>query len=278
MVSDHSSHNDYESTTDSMPQWLIHDENYHPSSVKSSGLLKSEGIIVKLLDRLQAESSVSKNHRLHPVTYLVNLIVALFILSYTSLVYVVWGVGIIEAAMLITLPGGELLIKILKRSFWLLLLDALVYIPSFFLGTFNWLFLIKMFLILIASITYASSTSVFDFIIALKQLHVPNFMIFQFDIFVKHLHVLGMQLLQMLHAVECRTVGDSRSHRKLWSLIVGNLYLQMVELGKELFDALEARAFTGKYAYMVHKIKSTDILVLCADVLAIIAVIIIQIH
>ena len=47
MVSDHSSHNDYESTTDSMPQWLIHDENYHPNSVKNSGLkVRFQKIIV----------------------------------------------------------------------------------------------------------------------------------------------------------------------------------------------------------------------------------------
>lgn len=263
--------------TNGLPGWLASSENYEPSSVKSSGLLHSEKTIERLLQRLQTESSTATVHRLHPVTYLVSLLAALFILSYTSIAYVAWIVGIAEAVALIRLDGLTLA-KVLRRSFWLLLIDALVYVPSVFLGTFNWLFLIKMFLILIGSITYASSTSVFDFITALKQLHMPDFFVFQFDIFVKHLHVLGLQLLQMLHAVDCRTVGDSRGQRGLWSVLVGNLYLQMVDLGRELYDALEARAFVGRYTYMVHKMEGADYALIAVDIAAIIGAIALQIR
>ncbi|MBR6434133.1 MAG: hypothetical protein IKS62_00755 [Aeriscardovia sp.] len=264
-----------ETNAAALPDWLARSEEYVPGSVKSSGLLRSEKTIEKLLARLQNGSGTSTKHALHPVTYLVSFVFALFALSYTSLTYVVWAIGIAEAVVLVQLDGATLA-KILKRSFWLLLVDALVYVPSVFLGAFNWLFLVKMFLILVGSVTYATSTSVFDFITALKQLHMPNFFIFQFDVFVKHLHVLGAQLLQMLHAVDCRTVGDSRSQRKLWSVIVGNLYLQMVELGKQLYDALEARAFAGTYTYMVHKMKSVDFALIAGEVLALAGVIALQ--
>lgn len=257
--------------------WLSQPENYVPSNTKSSGLLHSEKTIKKLLVRLQeGDTKVNKKHRIHPAVSLISLIVALFILSYTSSIYVVWIVGIIEVIVVLVQLSGISIVKVLKTSFWLLIFNALLYVPSIFLHTFNWVFLVKTSLILIATAAYAINTSVFDFLCALKQLHAPSFFIFQFDIFVKNLHVLGLRLLLMLHAVECRTVGDARSQRKLWGVLVGNLYLQMVELGKEMYDALEARAFNEKYPYMVNKMNTTDYVIIALEVIALIGVIVLQ--
>lgn len=259
--------------------WLSQPEEYVPSNTKSSGLLHSEKTIKKLLVRLQeGETKISKKHRIHPAVSLISLIVVLFILSYTSSIYVVWIAGIVEIIVILARLTGISIVKVLKTSFWLLIFNAILYVPSIFLHTFNWVFMVKTSLILIATAGYAINTSVFDFLSALKQLHAPRFFIFQFDIFVKNLHVLGLRLLLMLHAVECRTVGDARSQRKLWGVLVGNLYLQMVELGKEMYDALEARAFNDKYPYMVHKMNGTDYAIIVFEVLAIIGVVVLQTH
>lgn len=114
-------------------------------------------------------------------------------------------------------------------------LNIILYSPALIMGNGNWFFLLKMIFIFITLVIYASTTSVYDFLTALKQLHVPNFIIFQIDIFVKHLHVLENFLLQMIKAIEVRSVGPDKGQYKMFGVIFGNLYLEMVKFGKELY-------------------------------------------
>ena len=171
--------------------------------------------------------------------------------------------------------SNKTFVKIIKRTLGLFVLNLVLYSPSIILGTGNYVFLIKMFLLFLSLITYASTTSVYDFLTALKQLHVPDFIIFQVDIFVKHLHILGAFLLKVVYAIEARSVGSEKGQNKLMGTIFGNLYLEMVKFGKELYNALEARAFTGKYDYMIHKLNWKDYALIFIQVFLLVLVILI---
>lgn len=244
-----------------MPDWLMKTENYQPQPQKKSGLLSNEKILTNLLNKLHQESSITRQHQFHPVVYLINVLLISLVLCCTNNRLTVWLVALYEALLLLRL-NGKTILKIFKRSLKLFILNLFLYCPAFLLGTGNVFFLIKIGLVFVAIMTYATTTSVYDFLTALKQLHVPNFIIFQIDIFVKHLHVLGDFLLQMLQAIEARSVGNSSVHNHMIGVIFGNLYLEMVKYGKELYNALVARAFTGNYNYMRHRLNKRDYLLI----------------
>ena len=63
--------------------------------------------------------------------------------------------------------------KIIKRTLGLFVLNLVLYSPSIILGTGNYVFLIKMFLLFLSLITYASTTSVYDFLTKLRT-NNPN--------------------------------------------------------------------------------------------------------
>lgn len=239
-----------------LPHWMYEKEDYEPE-IKKGGLFSNEKLLKGLLSKLHTESKVCKKHPFHPLVYLVNIIIISLILCFTYNKYVIWIIGIYAAALLLRV-SNKTLVKIIKQTLGLFVLNLVLYSPSIILGTGNYVFLIKMFLLFLSLITYASTTSVYDFLTALKQLHVPNFIIFQVDIFVKHLHILGSFLLKVVYAIEARSVGSEKGQNKLMGTIFGNLYLEMVKFGKELYNALEARAFTGKYDYMIHKLNWKD--------------------
>lgn len=239
-----------------LPRWMYKKEKYEPN-IKKGGLFSNEKVLKELILKLHTNSKVCKKHKFHPLVYLINIIVISLMLCFTYNRYIIWIIGI-YAMFLLLKVSNEDLIKIIKRTLGLFILNLILYSPSIILGTGNYVFLIKMFLLFLSLITYASTTSIFDFLTALKQLHIPDFIIFQVDIFVKHLHILGAFLLKVIYAIEARSVGNENGQNKLMGTIFGNLYLEMVKFGKELYNALEARAFTGNYDYMIHKLNWRD--------------------
>lgn len=256
-----------------LPDWLIKKENYKPQSQKKSGLLSNERILNNLLNKLHQESSIVYQHKFHPLVYLVNVFLISLILCCSNNHLIIWLVALYEALLLLRL-NGQTIIKIFKRSLKLLILNLFLYCPAFFLGTGSVFFLIKIFFVFIAIMTYATTTSIYDFLTALKQLHVPNFIVFQIDIFVKHLHILGDFLLHTLQAIEARSVGNNNVHNHMIGVIFGNLYLEMVKYGKELYNALVARAFTGNYDYMRHNLNKYDYLLISGELVIFVLLII----
>lgn len=256
-----------------LSDWMVDQVEYEPR-VKKSGLFKNKKVLTDLLNKLQVESKVATKHRFHPIVYLTNTIMVTFILCYSYNPLVIWLVGLYESIILLK-HKNKVVVKIIKRTAMLLVLNLILYTPALVMGTGNWYFLLKMGFVFMALLTYATTTSVYDFLTALKQLHVPNFIIFQIDIFVKYLHVLGNHLLQMIRAIEARSVGTDKGQFKMFGVIFGNLYLEMVKLGKELYNALEARAFTGKYEYMVHKLNWIDYGLIGLEIATLIGVILV---
>ncbi len=255
-----------------LSDWMMEKTDYQPN-IKKESLFKNNQIISNLLAKLQVESKVIQAHRFHPIVYLTNVILVSFILCYSYNPLVIWLVGLYEGVLLLR-QSSVVILKIIKRCSALLLLNLVLYIPAFIMGNGSWFFILKMFLVFVTLITYATTTPIYDFLTALKQLHVPDFIIFQVDIFIKHLHVLGNFLLQMLRAIEARSVGSNKNQHKILGVIFGNLYLEMVKFGKELYNALEARAFTGKYEYMVHKLNINDYLLMGCELVILIIVIV----
>lgn len=256
-----------------LPQWMYRQEEYEPQ-IRKGGLFSNEKILKELILKLHTNSKICKNHKFHPLVYFINIIVISMILCFTYNNYIIWIVGIYAAFLLLKVSNDDL-IKIIKRTISLFTLNLILYSPSIILGTGNYIFLLKIFLLFLSLTTYATTTSIFDFLTALKQLHVPDFIIFQVDIFVKHLHVLGAFLLKVIYAIEARSIGSEGGQSKLMGVIFGNLYLEMVKFGKDLYNALEARAFTGKYDYMIHKLNWIDYVLIIVQLFLLIAVIII---
>lgn len=240
-----------------LPTWLEQKEPYEAPRTKKNALLTNQKWLQKLLWKLQKEGEAKRNTRFQPLVYWIALLVFVFLCCYSQRYFVIWGASLVLLACLLQLPTQEI-ITILKRSSVLIFVNLCFYLPAFIFDLGKGFFLVKSSLVIVAVMMYAQRTPIYDFLVALKQAHLPDSLIFQADIFVKHLHVLGDLLLQMLQAIEARSVGKAKKQDHLVGLLFGNLYLTLVQYGKDLYNALVARAFTGSYACLQQKLSWTD--------------------
>lgn len=244
-----------------IPEWMKQDETELVFENEKHALLdQNKAVIRHLLAKLQEE-----HHKeivsLHPGVQLCNTLLVIFALclSHTSLNILI--IAIYEGIFLVLLRG-DTIAKILKLTAGFTLLNIFFCLPMIFFSRINVLFIIKNMLIFLALNMYMETTTFYDFLIALRKFHVPNFIIFQLDILIRYLHLLGQLLLDMMTAIEARSVGSKSLNRSLISSLFGNLYLKMRVYGLELFNAMEARAFTGEYEVPTRQFQTKDRLLL----------------
>lgn len=72
----------------SLPKWMSESENYHPRTGKG-GLFTNKKILTNLLNKLHVESKVNQKHIFHPIIYLTNVILVIFIFSYSYNLFVI---------------------------------------------------------------------------------------------------------------------------------------------------------------------------------------------
>lgn len=244
-----------------IPEWMQREERFTVVDEKKSWLDQNKSIINRLLKKLQREHEDKEVFSIHPGIQLCNtlLIILALCLSKTMLNIII--IAIYEGVFLVLLRG-DTIAKILKLTAGFTLLNMFFCFPMIFLSRINLLFIIKNMFIFLAINMYMETTTFYDFLIALRKFHVPNFIIFQLDILIRYLHLLGQLLYDMMLAIEVRAVGNKGLNRSLISSLFGNLYLKMRIYGMELFNAMEARAFTGEYEIPTKQFQPSDCLLI----------------
>ena len=164
------------------------------------------------------------------------------ILKGTSLTYL-WIVGLLLFIKLSVLPGS-VIINIIKKLFRLLIISAIVLLPSIVISQNDMtLFLIRVGLILVNISIFLAITSWQQFILALRQWHLPTIIILVIDITIKYIYMLGMFLEELLYSIRLRTLGQHVSRQVLGALL-GQLYLSSKERTTETYQAMVLRGYS----------------------------------
>lgn len=247
-----------------IPDWMQETETFEFHDEKKSLLDRNKRGIRSLLERLQRENRDKEVSALHPGVQLGNTLVIIIALCLSNSLLNVTIIAIYECLFLVMLRGDTIW-KILKMTAFFTLLNLLFCLPTLFFGQLSVMFIVKNVFIFLAINMYMETTTFYSFLTALRKFHLPNMIIFQLDILIRYLHVLGQLLLEMMDAVEARAVGDKSLNRSLIASLFGNLYLKMRIYGLELFNAMEARGFTGEYEVPTRRFQSKDRLLLGAQ-------------
>lgn len=240
-----------------IPGWMQQSETRTFKNEKKSLLDRNKSVIRTLLSKLQNENHDKELLSLHPGVQLCNTLVVILALCLSKTTLDVTIIAIYEGLFLVLLRG-DTIFKILKLTAGFTLLNILFCLPTLLFSQLNPLFIIKNMFIFLAINMYMETTTFYDFLTALRKFHLPSMLIFQLDILIRYLHVLGQLLFDMLNAIEARAVGDKSLNRVLISSLFGNLYLKMRAYGLELFNAMEARCFTGEYEIPTRKFQAKD--------------------
>lgn len=246
-----------------LPPWLLAKEDYQPQVDNDRFLRKSIKSILHVLERFRYvdASAVSRNG--HPIQKLITTFIFVLLVALTqSLQFLYMALAWIMVELALA-PSRQLSV-ILKVSFLAMIINALVFLPSFiWLGNkLFWVVPFKLFLTVSSMQLFAFNTSWNDTIRSLRFFKVPHIFIFILHITLKYIFVLGQRSLSLLQAMQLRSVG--RNHKKGTSMgaLMGTLFLRSQEEAKALYDAMLCRGFTGEYVFVKKKgsIQMADLL------------------
>jgi cobalt/nickel transport system permease protein len=145
--------------------------------------------------------------------------------------------------------------KILSLSFWAAFLTLIILVPSIIGGNVkNSLFMIFKVLLTVGMVNIFSFTTGWHSAVkTFKLFYVPDIFIFIMDICIRYIYLLGDLSLEMMYALKSRTIGRNKGKYKSMSGILGSLFLKSMEMGNEMYYAMECRGFNGEYKASVNK-------------------------
>lgn len=223
------------------PEWLKEDNHDRLPASKKNFVLVNIKTVIKILNYF---GKVTPNVTVHTSAWLRLLLLIAYtylILATTNPIFL-WVILLLLGGRLVTFPG-EVIIVILKKLVKLLLVSAILLLPSVLLQNENIdLFLIRISLVMLNLSVFLTVTSWQQFVAALRQLHLPEVMILTIDITIKYAYTLGHYLQEILYSVRLRTLGQ-RVSRQMLGVIVGQLYLSARKRTNDLYQAMVLRGY-----------------------------------
>jgi cobalt/nickel transport system permease protein len=154
----------------------------------------------------------------------------------------------IELGLLCFLPGRAIA-GILRKAGAAGLFAAAIMLPAMLSGGPGHapILVAKILLAVLAVSSFSATTGWPSVSRALASLRCPELFILTLDLAIKYIVLLGGLVLDMLRALELRSVG--RNDRKGDSLaaIAGTTYLKSREAARAQYEAMECRCFSGAY-------------------------------
>jgi cobalt/nickel transport system permease protein len=231
-----------------MPEWLQKSENYTPTPDKDTFVNKSILSFLGLIARIKAQDSRPDKFRVNAffrVLFTLMLVILISLSRNFAFLYVILAYLLL---FLCSLPGRDI-IKILRVSLIMTAFSVVLLIPSVFFGNYYSIVSIpaKLFVTLL-SVNILSHSTRFDHItLALKRFHIPDIFIFVLDSTLRYIVMLGEFSVEMLYALNLRSVGKNSGKYGALSGIAGTMFLKSREMSEEMYAAMECRGFTGEY-------------------------------
>ncbi|MCG0573055.1 energy-coupling factor transporter transmembrane component T family protein [Lactiplantibacillus plantarum] len=224
-----------------LPQWL-QDNNQDPLPTGKRNFVQVNiKTVIRLLDYFtQVTPKVSV--KTSPWLRLILLIAYTYLILTSTNVIFLWVIFLLLATRLVTFPG-TVIVPIFKKLFKLLLVSAILLLPSVLLRNSNLdLFLIRISLVMLNLSIFLTVTSWHQFIQALRQLHLTSLIVLTIDITIKYAYTLGNYLQEILYSVRLRTLGQQVDHQMM-GVIVGQLYLSARKRMNDLYQAMLLRGY-----------------------------------
>lgn len=241
-----------------MPDWLKETQVEFTPNKKEAFLIKNQKGLLFLLRKFQKKEESAENplRTIHPTVRLLTVFFLIILISLTRQVIVLWLIGLYLGGLLLLLDPVSLRL-VCKKAGLLLVMPLVIYLPTLLFNQGSHLFLLRLPLLSITLANYTETTSVYELLVTLKRLHLPNVILLQLDITIKYIYLFGHLLLEMLQAVEARAVGG-KIKLAVGSNLIGLIYLKAIAYGKQLDRAMTARCFTGEYYGVRQPLRKKD--------------------
>lgn len=229
-----------------LPEWLQTHELYKPKVKRFTPvnfLVKNIKKFTSLNERIQD----SKKKDINIFNFLIFIFSILFISVSKSPIFV-WVMLIIFLYKLVVRPK-ILIIRIIKMTLFAASICCVIVLPMILLNfrNFNYLFLFKTLVILLNVNLFTNDLNTTNFLLLVQRLHLSPTLIFILGIMVKYLKVLNISLLDMMAAIQIKSVGKLKHPYQVIGGIFGSLYLNSIKISKDVHDAMILRGYTGEF-------------------------------
>ena len=250
-----------EKETSAIPSWLTQRQDYQPASDHDAFITKSVLSVSSVLARLRLDDGASTPFSPSaPVKLLLALACILLVsLSRNYLfVMVMLACVLLRAALL---PQSAL-VRVVGSSVAAALLTLVVMLPAVFLGQPRSALTMagKTLTCTGIAMELALTTPPAELTGALRSFHVPNLVIMTLDLTLKSIVCLGKVALEVLTALQLRSVGRNRNKSSAMGGVGGVVLLKAVEASQQTHDAMRCRGFEGNYdTHRAQRLQPIDL-------------------
>lgn len=233
-----------------LPEWMSKPEDYAPSAGGNAFAVKSMKTIGKVMSRIQIQKGHEKGRTLPPILKLLLMVGGILLVSITQHRLIVMAYAACILLYLCTWPArhiaGIMKAALIAAAFtFILLIPAIVINPSILSNEL--LIVCKVFLSILTVSIFNHTTQWNHITGALRKLHVPGLFVFTLDITLKYIVLLGNLIVDLLTALQFRSVG--KNNRKYTSIggVMGITFIRGAEMNRQMYEAMQCRGFTDDY-------------------------------
>jgi cobalt/nickel transport system permease protein len=243
--------------------WLFKEDDYSPIKDKDAFINKSILIFVNALSKIQRSNIKGQGfiYEINPLLKVLSVFLLLVLISISrSMFFLFTALALVlEGYIFIRRADSK---KVLSLSLLAALFSLVILLPSMFWGNMrnSLIIILKVFMTVSTVNILSFSTGWHDVTKSLRALFIPDIFIFILDTSIRYIYLLGDICLNMMQALKSRTIGRNKNKYNTMAGIIGNLFTKSVEMGSEMYYAMECRGFTGEYAKAENRrFKARDI-------------------
>ncbi len=231
-----------------IPDWLLSAEGYDPPAGSNRYVAKSILSITGVLAQFRLDDGRSAAWEPSaPVKLLIGLGFILLVSLSRNYAFVLTALALILVRVAI-LPAAKL-----KRVAGVALVAAaltfVLMLPAILIGQSHSSLLVgtKVLISVSTALVVALSTPYNELTAALRAFHVPSLFVMTIDLALKNIVRLGEVALEVLTALQLRSVGRNRNKEGAIGGVGGVVLLKSGEAAQATYEAMCCRGFAGEY-------------------------------
>jgi len=237
-------------------EWLSKEDDYKPVEDRDAFIDKSILSFVNMLSKIQRSNCSRYSgfiYDINPQLKLVSTLLAVIIVSVSRSFYFLAFACTLVIVQLSFVAKKDVK-KILSLDFFVFIFTLVILAPSILGGNMK-----NSLLILLKTVSTVSFVNILSFTTkwhevtkSLKLVFIPDLFIFVLDTTIKYIYILGQLSLEMMYSLRLRMIGKNNKKYQALSKIIGNLFIKSMEMGNEMYYAMECRGFNGEYPSAVN--------------------------
>lgn len=231
-----------------LPSWLQNVDPYQPRSDQDRFLHSSIQRILHLLSSLQQSRTVHRNtHPLVAFLHAISMVAMIVMVHLVQYLYLILPWILLQVAMMPALWVRRIIVNAtIVAGLHFIVLSPAVW---FFHQTYSYVLVMKTWLCVAQMQVLAITLPWHEWVQSLRWLRVPSVMIFIIHMTIKYLYVLGRLALQLLYALQLRSIGCNDDKTTSVGSIMAVLYWRSLHESKRLHQAMVLRGFDGTYQF-----------------------------